>query len=190
MIMPAKSALAALLLLAAPSSIWAAPCDDGSATRFEDYPASPAVIEKRAELKLNSAFARKYRTVLREGLRDYPIEFAGRYVVVTFGCGTTCMFGSWVDAQTGEAFGMPHMLDSFGPFGIEDPLLYRIDSRLVITLGAARGDETLPEASYYEWTGARLKPICTRILTNEEAESLGEGILDKRGSVSGSLQSR
>ena len=172
MIMPAKSVLAALLL-AAPSSIWAAPCDDGSAPRFEDYPASSAVIERRGKLKLNNRFARKYRTALREGLRDYPIEFAGRYVVVTFGCGTTCMFGGWVDAQSGEAFGMPGILDTFGPFGVETPLVFRADSRLVITLGAARSDETRPEASYYEWTGVNLEPICTRILTTEEAVSLG-----------------
>lgn len=167
-----KSSLAALLL-AAPSAIRAAPCVDGGALRFEDYPAAPVAIEKRAPLKLNSTFARKYRTALREGLRNNPIEFAGRYVVVTFGCGTTCMFGGWVDAVTGQAFGLPGILDSFGPFGIDDPLLFRADSRLVATLGAATSDDTRPEASYYEWTGAKLKPICTRILTDEEAESLG-----------------
>lgn len=168
----AKSALAALLL-AAPPAVWAASCDDGRTPRFEDYPAPPAVIEKRATLKLNSAFARKYRTALREGLRDYPIEFAGRYVVVTFGCGTTCMFGGWVDAKTGEAFGMPGILDTFGPFGIETPLVVRADSRLVITLGAATTDADRPEASYNECTGAKLKSICTRILTDDEAQSLG-----------------
>lgn len=172
MIAPVKSALAALLL-AAPSALWAVPCDVGSPPQFADYPAAPAVIEKRAALKLNSAFARKYRTALREGLRDYPIEFAGRYVVVTFGCGTTCMFGGWVDAKTGEAFGMPGILDTFGPFGVETPLVLRTDSRLVITLGAASSDNTRPEASYYEWTGAKLSLVCTRILTDEEAESLG-----------------
>lgn len=167
-----KSALAALLV-AAPSAVWAAPCIDGGPPRFEDYLAAPVVIEKRATLKLNNRFARKYRTALREGLRDYPIEFAGRYVVVTFGCGTTCMFGGWVDSTTGEAFGMPGILATFGPFGIETPLVFRTDSRLVITLGAATSDDTRPQASYYEWTGAKLKPICTRILTDDEAQSLG-----------------
>lgn len=161
------------LLLTSPSVAWSAPCAVGNEPRFEDYPAVPAVVERRAKLKLNSAFARKYRTALREGLRDYPVEFAGRYVVVTFGCGTTCMFGGWVDTQTGEAFGMPGILDTFGPFGVETPLVFRADSRLVITLGAATTDASQPEASYHEWTGVKLVPICTRILTTEEAELLG-----------------
>lgn len=172
----------ALLAIGVLAALWSVSTSAGACyeqiPRFEDYPASPAVIEKRGELKLNSAFARKYRTALREGLRDYPIEFAGRYVIVTFGCGTTCMFGGWVDAATGEAFGMPGILDTFGPFGIETPLVYRADSRLVITLGAARSDETQPEANYYEWTGAKLKSICARILTNKEAESLGRAETD------------
>lgn len=174
---PIFPALAALLM-GAQSEALAAACAKGNIPRFEDYPATPSVIDKRGRLKLNSAFAHKYRTALREGLRDYPIEFAGRYVVVTFGCGTTCMFGGWVDAATGEAFGLPGILDTFGPFGIETPLVYRADSRLVITLGAARSDETQPEANYYEWTGAKLKSICARILTNKEAESLGRAETD------------
>lgn len=167
-----KATLAALLLTAS-SPVWAAACNDDGTPRFEDYPAVSATVEKRAKLKLDSAFARKYRTALREGLRDYPVEFAGRYVVVTFGCGTTCMFGGWVDTETGETFGMSGILDTFGPFGIETPLVYRADSRLVITLGTANSDADRPEASYYEWTGKQLKPICSKILSDEEAVALG-----------------
>lgn len=167
-----KSALAGVLL-ALPAAGMAAPCTDGAAPRFEDYPAQQVEVAQRASLRLNNAFARRYRTALQEGLRDFPIEFAGHYVVVTPGCGTTCMFGGWVDALTGQAFGLPGILDTFGPFGIDDPLLFRADSRLVITLGAAASDESRPEARYYEWTGRKLKPLCSRILTLEEAQSLG-----------------
>ena len=176
-------ALSALLWASAASAadVPSRSCDPAASPQYADFAVAPETIDTRPALKLNNAFARKYRTALREALRDGPVDFAGRYVMVTFGCGTTCMYGGWVDAQTGEAFALPGILDSFGPFGIEDPLLYRIGSRLVIVLGAASADETRPEAGYYEWTGAELRPVCTRRLTGEEAVALGRAPSNESG---------
>ncbi|PKP77437.1 MAG: hypothetical protein CVT81_09405 [Alphaproteobacteria bacterium HGW-Alphaproteobacteria-3] len=176
-------ALSALLWASAASAadVPSRSCDPAASPQYADFAVAPETIDTRPELKLNNAFARKYRTALREALRDRPVDFAGHYVMVTFGCGTTCMYGGWVDAQTGEAFALPGILDSFGPFDIEDPLLYRAGSRLIIALGAARGDEERPEAGYYEWTGTELRPLCTRRLTEEEAMSLGRAPSDESG---------
>lgn len=167
------------VVLGAPSLGWAAPCAQDLPPRFEDFPAEPAGTATRPALKLSNAFAREYRTSLREGLAHWPVDFAGHYVMVTHGCGTTCMTGGWVDAISGEATPLPVILDSFGPFEIDDPLLFRLDSRLLVTLGSAAGDETRPQASYYEWTGAELRPVCTRILTADEARSLGRAVPEK-----------
>lgn len=149
------------------------PCDPAALPQYADFAVTPEPLPTRPALKLDSAFARKYRTRLGEGLRDLPVNFAGHYVMVTWGCGTTCLDGGMVDAQTGEAFALPGILDSFGPFGIEEPLLHRPDSRLLVTLGAAAGDATVPEAGYREWTGTELRPLCSRILSEDEARSLG-----------------
>ncbi|MFD2998875.1 hypothetical protein ACFS7Z_00765 [Pontibacter toksunensis] len=44
---------------------------------------------------------RTYRTALSEGLKE-GINFAGRYTVVTLGCGTTCQVHYVVDRETGK----------------------------------------------------------------------------------------
>ncbi|MBX0331756.1 hypothetical protein K3G39_00745 [Pontibacter sp. HSC-14F20] len=47
------------------------------------------------------ADARQYRAALQEGLKQ-GINFAGRYTVVTIGCGTTCQEHYVVDRQDGK----------------------------------------------------------------------------------------
>ena len=176
-------ALSALLWASAASAadVPSRSCDPAASPQYADFAVAPETIDTRPALKLNNAFAREYRTSLREALRDRPVDFAGHYVMVTHGCGTTCMTGGWVDAISGEATPLPVILDTFGPFEIDDPLLFRLDSRLLVTLGAARGDEERPEAGYYEWTGTELRPLCTRRLTEEEAMSLGRAPSDESG---------
>lgn len=128
--------------------------------RFDDFKVAVEKISRRPALKFNNDFSRRYRTLLREGLSGEPVDFAGHYVMVTFGCGTTCLYGGMVDAKSGQATGLPFMLDSFGPFDIDTPLIYRADSRLIIMLGMVRKETEPPAKFYYEWTGRRLKPLC------------------------------
>lgn len=45
--------------------------------------------------------ARQFRTTLQEGLKQ-GVNFAGRYTVVTVGCGTTCQEHYVVDRQNGK----------------------------------------------------------------------------------------
>ncbi|RDV16401.1 hypothetical protein DXT99_04145 [Pontibacter diazotrophicus] len=47
------------------------------------------------------ADTRTYRTALREGLEE-GVNFAGRYTVVTVGCGTNCQQHYVVDRETGK----------------------------------------------------------------------------------------
>lgn len=44
---------------------------------------------------------RTYRTALTEGLKE-GINFAGRYTVITIGCGTSCQLHYVVDRETGK----------------------------------------------------------------------------------------
>ncbi|MBZ0262438.1 MAG: hypothetical protein K8F90_17775 [Hyphomicrobiales bacterium] len=155
--------LAAAPALAAP--VPSQPCDVAALPRHVDFAVTPQTRLKKAALKRNNRFARKYRTRLDEGLRDLPVNFAGHYVMVTWGCGTTCLDGGMVDARTGEASALPFPLDSFGSFEVDiaDPLLTRADSRLVIMLGMLREEDETPRQYFYEWTGGKLKPLCHAI---------------------------
>lgn len=168
------SALAlAVFLAASPARAADAParlCDAASQPRYADFAVAPESIDARPALKLDSAFAREYRTRLAEGLRDLPVNFAGHYVMVTFGCGSTCLYGGMVDARTGRATALPFLIDSFGSdkVDIEDPLLYRTDSRLVVILGALRDEDEIPRQYFYEWTGEKLVPFCHAPITEEQ----------------------
>ncbi len=90
-------ALVALGLVAAASSAQTA------LPQFSDYPAGPVYRGRVAPLVVSSSpFARTYRTRTREAMAE-GVNFAGHYVVATWGCGTECMNGHIVDARTGRA---------------------------------------------------------------------------------------
>jgi hypothetical protein len=71
--------------------------------RFEEHAvADTAFRGPPAPPQLASApYGRVYRTKLREGAAQGP-NFAGRYTVVVWGCGSGCQIVAVVDARTGR----------------------------------------------------------------------------------------
>ena len=131
--------------------------------RFEDLPVSEQFKGKPAAVKLASPEARRYRTVIREGAGEGP-NFAGHYTIVEWGCGAGCVQFAMVDAKTGSVFMPPFYV---GPCALvegetgepEEPLQYRIDSRLLIVSGSR--NEEGEGVYYYKWDGKRLELIKT-----------------------------
>ena len=141
---------------------------DGAALRFGDYPAA-AYKGRAAALKLTTPQARGYRTRLREGARR-AVNFAGRYKLHTWSCGTSCLQTALIDAKTGEVF-FPAELNGFIAcyYGaepvesLEEALQFRKGSRLIVMSGypTSERDKAEPKKGlyYYEWTGAELKLV-------------------------------
>lgn len=140
---------------------------DGAAPKFKDY-SVPVYKARAAALKLTTPQARGYRTRLREGARR-PINFAGRYKLHTWSCGTGCLQTAFIDAKTGEVF-FPAELNGFilcffdaetVAHDLEDSLQFEKGSRLIVMSGypvSERGkDEPKKGLYYYEWTGRELK---------------------------------
>src|SRR2546425_8037819 len=76
--------------------------------RFEEYPARAPFSGKPAPVNLASnRNARRYRTVLRQGAAQGP-NFAGRYTIVKWGCGSPCKAFAIIDAKTGGVW-IPHI---------------------------------------------------------------------------------
>jgi len=136
--------------------------------RFRDYPAQ-AFKGRAAALKLTTKEARGYRTRLREGARR-AVNFAGRYKLHTWSCGTGCLQTAFIDAKTGEVF-FPSELDGFivcfydpKPVdNLEEALKFERGSRLIVMSGypVSERDKSEPKKGlyYYEWTGKDLKLI-------------------------------
>ena len=124
--------------------------------RFEDYTVPDTAFRRRpATVDLASAgYGRWYRTKLREGAATGP-NFAKRYTVVLWGCGTGCQLVAVIDARTGRLSRQTLLTAN----GVE----YRRDSRLLLA------DPRTPELphdcascgtpAYYEWRNDRFAPV-------------------------------
>jgi hypothetical protein len=130
-----------------------------TAPRFADFPAGAVYRGKAAQPVLDTRDKREYRTRLREGMTDAKPNFAAKYVVVTWGCGTACVLGAYVDAATGRVTMLPFSLSGWREaFDGFKPVDTRADSRLVIFSGM-RGEEGVNGRHYYVFENGRLKHL-------------------------------
>lgn len=69
--------------------------------RFKYYPVTEIYKGKNAPLKLTRA-DKKFKTRLKEAVDNYQANFAGHYILTTWGCGTNCPDGAIIDARNGR----------------------------------------------------------------------------------------
>ena len=123
--------------------------------RFEDFPVRLAYTGRnRLVLKGDDVH---WRTRLREAAAGKP-DFAGHYVLATWGCGAECVMGAAIDVRTGVVSWLPGTLccwfsDEAATPDTVEPLRYRLDSRLLVLTG--RRDERNGDAGthYYAIEG-------------------------------------
>jgi hypothetical protein len=122
-------------------------------------------VSKQPNLATNKN-ARMYRTNLRNAAKD-GVNFAGHFVLATWGCGTSCMESGIIDARTGKVF-FPEVLQGVGAGFCDLPdetetLDYKPDSRLLILSGfkgGAQNDANPGCGIYYlEWTGTNFRQV-------------------------------
>ncbi len=66
-------------------------------------------VEKATVQKINFASHRKakqFRTNLKEALAEGKINFAGKFIITEWGCGSGCTQAAIIDAQTGKVFSL------------------------------------------------------------------------------------
>jgi hypothetical protein len=125
--------------------------------RFEDFRVSETFKGKTASVKVSSSRARMFRTMLRTNAEE-GVNFAGHYIVATWGCGSDCHSLAIIDARTGNVYFTPSVLWVGGQlYQEEDRLQFRKDSRLLIVAGA-RNDEGSGRY-FYVWRNNQLKFI-------------------------------
>ena len=143
------------------------------APRFGDYPAKPYAGANAAPDVLSDPRSRRYRTQLKNWAGEKP-NFAGHYILATWGCGTGCTEIAVIDAITGKVFHPPgaransiqdvdydvlvegkpgERREDFGA------LQYRADSRLLILMGTPDGRAENHGISYFVWENDRLTRI-------------------------------
>lgn len=133
---------------------------------FKQY---PATVEKLKNVRVNLSShknARMFRTNLRNAAKE-GVNFAGHYILTTWGCGTNCSQSAIIDARNGKVF-FPHELEGAG-FGFCDlpdeveALVSQADSRLLILNGFKGGELESDNGRcgiyYLEWTGTKFRQV-------------------------------
>jgi len=148
------TALLLLILAQAPGN---------SLPKFEDFKVTEVFKGKPAAPVLKTRRQREFRTMIRDGAKSGP-NFAGRYTIAGWGCGSSCNGFAICDVVTGAVYDTPfEYLAWNGPPDAKrdgadaEPTSYRLDSRLLIV--RACPEEKNCGTYYYEWTGAALKLI-------------------------------
>ncbi|HEX8249071.1 MAG TPA: hypothetical protein VF599_12910 [Pyrinomonadaceae bacterium] len=139
--------------------------------RFEDYAVREIYRGKTASVKLTSSSARMFRTMLRQNAA-HGVNFAGHFILATWGCGSDCHSFAVIDAKTGRVYFSPSISFVGGQMSQdEDRLQFRKNSSLLIVAGA-RNDEEIGKF-YYVWKNNRLRLIRkTKLpLTNAAVEN-------------------
>ena len=141
------------------------------APKFSDYPAPARLARARyVAPQLTSREVRLHRSTLGAEAANGP-NFAANYTIAAWGCGFSCSAAAVINLGTGRV-AFPSELRRISTRYARDwvanrPLRYRgmrfnPDSRLLIVLGSAMGDETSESAVFLEWTGNGLRHLATR----------------------------
>ena len=128
--------------------------------QFKDYPVSALSSGSNAPVVLKRD-DRMYRTRLRDAAKEKP-NFAGHYILTYWGCGTSCLVGAVIDANTGNVFWLPASLCCWDHLQQDDsftPILFRLNSRLLILSGARNEKEEDEATHFYEFNNGRFRLI-------------------------------
>ena len=143
------------------------------APRFKDYPVTPYAGPSAAPDVRSDPRSRVYRTQLRGWAKEKP-NFAGHYILATWGCGTSCTQIAIINASTGKVFHPPgartnsvvnvhHELLVAGASSARradfGALRYSPDSRLLVLIGAPEDRVENRGISYFVWENDALRRI-------------------------------
>jgi hypothetical protein len=140
------------------SSAFAQPAEPTRAPSFEDYSVREVYRGPAARLVLDAPDERAYRTRIREAVQE-GMNFAGHYVMATWGCGVVCTMGAVVDLRTGAVTMLPFTICCYQD-DVNLPIEYGPDSRLVVFTGR-RNEKGTYGRHYYRFDRGRFRHLKT-----------------------------
>jgi hypothetical protein len=136
--------------------------------QFRDYPVSEAYIGKTAPLILTRD-DKMFRTRLRWAAKNLKPNFAGRYILTTWGCGTSCLMGAVIDAKTGKVHWWDFSICCWG-YDIDEnfqPIEIHLNSKLIVFSGARNEKEGDVGAHFYKFESGRFVHISSILKENQ-----------------------
>jgi hypothetical protein len=133
--------------------------------QFRDFSVVEVYAGKTAPLKLTPE-DRRFRTRLQEAARKKP-NFAGHYILTTWGCGSECLLGAVIDAKTGKVYQWDFSICCWE--GGDDnfrPVEFRLHSELIVFSGRRNEGEGDNGAHFYKFENGRFVHLRSKL--NEE----------------------
>jgi hypothetical protein len=151
------AALFSVILIVLASNI--NPLSAADVPRFRDYAAARSHYGSPAPIKLAKQDM-VFRSRLRAAVKKQP-NFAGNFVLETWGCGTSCLMGAAIDVATGKVVRIPFSICCATPADSKfNAIEFRPDSRLIIFAGL-RNEEKPMGAHYYQFDGHEFRFLMT-----------------------------
>lgn len=136
------------------------------AQKTPTYSQFPTISKKKRATVINWSSHPKaigYRTKLHIAFKKEPINFAGKFILTQWGCGTACIQAALIDTQTGDIF-FPEILQGVtqgynDAFSKHEMLEFKNSSNLLTIYGAVGNDfkdaskDYVQGIFYFEWTG-------------------------------------
>ena len=169
---------------------------------FTDYPVKKMYTGKHAEARTSNGVGQPhpdggylpsmFRTRLIEAARSGNVNFAGRYILTTWGCGSGgCREGAIIDAKNGDVFWLPRSAccsDADGYFWGDDSRLLKVlsnegqelsreaeealDKRKHAGEDVPFEDYRAPSVEYfYVFDGVRFQEVFKRTVVKKEADA-------------------
>ena len=159
------SSAIALLLIAMGSS---PALSQSSVPRFKDYPAGELYKGSTAPLVLTKDDL-TFKTRLRWAVKNQKPNFAGHYILTSWGCGALCVMGAVIDATSGKVYWWNFSICCWG-FDTDDkfnPIEFRPDSRLIVFSGLRNEKDGDDGAHFYRFEDGRFVHIRSVLKPNQ-----------------------
>ena len=120
--------------------------------QFKDYPVGEIYKGPTAPLVLTRNDL-TFKTRLQWAAKNLKPNFAGHYILTSWGCGAQCVMGAVIDAKTGKVYWWDFTICCWGA-DVDDkfnPIEFRPDSKLIVFSGLRNEKEGDDGAHFYRF---------------------------------------
>lgn len=93
--------------------------------------------------------------MLRAAAKRTP-DFAGHYILASWGCGASCVMAAAIDTRSGVVTWFPFTVCCWD-IEVTNPLEFRLDSHLLIVHGSLNEQGAGSDVHFYDFQNARFR---------------------------------
>lgn len=125
---------------------------------FAAYGVTEKLITRPPKVQIKTDEDKMFVTRLKEGAKQKP-NFAGHFVLTSWGCGASCLTTAAINAKTGEVTWLPFTVCCWD-MDVKEPLEFNGNSRLLIVHGSR--NEAGAGTYYYVFDGHQFTLVSSK----------------------------